>query len=34
MLSVVKIVNNSRGWYEAGAAVKRQKTRTAAGAPR
>jgi len=25
MLSVVKIVNSSRGWYEAGAAVKRQK---------
>jgi len=25
MLSVVKIVNGSRGWYEAGAAVKRQK---------
>jgi ACR3 family arsenite transporter len=35
MLSVVKIVNSSRGWYEAGAAVKRQKARTAAaGAPR
>ena len=26
MLSVVKIVNSSRGWYEAGAAVRRQKT--------
>jgi ACR3 family arsenite transporter len=28
MLSVVKIVNSSRDWYEAGAAVKRQKTRS------
>jgi len=35
MLSVVKIVNSSRGWYEAGAAVKRQKTlNVAAGRPR
>jgi ACR3 family arsenite transporter len=35
MLSVVKIVNSSRGWYEAGAAVKRQKTlNVAAGGPR
>jgi arsenite transporter len=35
MLSVVKIVNSSRGWYEAGAAVKRQDTRNAAArAPR
>jgi ACR3 family arsenite transporter len=35
MLSVVKIVNSSRGWYEAGAAVKRQKTlNIAAGGPR
>jgi arsenite transporter len=34
MLSVVKIVNRSRGWYEAGAAVKRQTIRNAgAGAP-
>jgi hypothetical protein len=24
MLSVVKIVNNSRGWYDAGAAVRRR----------
>jgi ACR3 family arsenite transporter len=35
MLSVVKIVNSSRGWYEAGAAVKRQKAlNIAAGGPR
>jgi ACR3 family arsenite transporter len=35
MLSVVKIVNSSRGWYEAGAAVKRQKSlNIAAGRPR
>jgi ACR3 family arsenite transporter len=31
MLSVVKIVNRSRAWYEAGAAVKRLATRANAG---
>jgi ACR3 family arsenite efflux pump ArsB len=35
MVSVVKIVNRSRGWCEAGAGVKLQKVRSAAaGAPR
>jgi ACR3 family arsenite efflux pump ArsB len=35
MVSVVKIVNRSRGWHEAGAGVKLQKVRSAAvGAPR
>jgi arsenite transporter len=34
MLSVVKIVNSSRGWYETGAAVKRQRIRNAAAGAR
>jgi ACR3 family arsenite efflux pump ArsB len=32
MVSVIKIVNSSRGWHEAGAAVKLQKVRSAAAA--
>lgn len=32
MLSVVKIVNNTRGWYEAGANVRQHVVREKAGA--
>ena len=32
MLSVVKIVNNTRGWYEAGASVKQRVANEKVGA--